>query len=149
MTTASTSFRALGTTAEVLVTDPSRLSTAASLLREELDAIDLACSRFRADSEISRLHEQAGRQVRVSGLLAEALGAALRAARLTGGLVDPTVGAAVRALGYDRDFALVEAGADLGVVSEKQRSNAVRCLRTYRTDMSQDFPDSFWLVRRW
>ncbi|GLY38595.1 FAD:protein FMN transferase [Amycolatopsis sp. NBRC 101858] len=111
MTTAARAFPALGTTASVVVTDPGRLSEAAALLSEELDAIDLACSRFRADSEISRLHEQAGRQVRVGELLAEALGAALRAARLTGGLVDPTVGAAVRALGYDRDFALISGGA--------------------------------------
>jgi thiamine biosynthesis lipoprotein len=105
--TAATAFRALGTTAEVLVTEPDRLGAAAELLHEELDAIDAACSRFRADSEISRLHENAGRQVRVGPLLAEALGVALRAARLTGGLVDPTVGQAVRALGYDRDFAEV------------------------------------------
>lgn len=111
MTTAATVFRALGTTAEVLVTDPRRLDAAASLLREELDAIDLACSRFRPDSEISRLHERAGKQVRVGPLLAEALGVALRAARLTDGLVDPTVGSAVRVLGYDRDFALVAADA--------------------------------------
>ncbi|WIY01398.1 FAD:protein FMN transferase [Amycolatopsis mongoliensis] len=111
MTTAARAFGALGTTAEIVVTDPTRLPAAVGLLREELDAIDVACSRFRADSEISRLHEQAGRQVRIGPLLAEALGTALRAARLTGGLVDPTVGAAVRALGYDRDFALVTGGA--------------------------------------
>ncbi|MGW4527105.1 FAD:protein FMN transferase [Amycolatopsis sp. NPDC004378] len=108
MTTAARAFPALGTTAEVLVTDPPKLDAAVALLHEELAAIDLACSRFRTDSEISRLHETAGRQVRVGPLLAEALGAALRAARLTDGLVDPTVGAAVRALGYDRDFALLE-----------------------------------------
>jgi thiamine biosynthesis lipoprotein len=131
VTTAARAFRALGTTASVVVTDPSRLASAAALLREEVDAIDLACSRFRADSEISRLHEQAGRQVRVGELLAEALGAALRAARLTGGLVDPTVGAAVRALGYDRDFALVA-----GVVSEKQCSNPVSHSRPAAADRS-------------
>ncbi|RSD12060.1 FAD:protein FMN transferase [Amycolatopsis eburnea] len=107
----STAFPALGTTAEVLVTDPARLSAAAELLHEELAAIDLACSRFRADSEISRLHEQAGKQVRVGALLAEALGVALRAARVSDGLVDPTVGSAVRELGYDRDFAEVAASA--------------------------------------
>ncbi|MEU8637065.1 FAD:protein FMN transferase [Amycolatopsis sp. NPDC048633] len=107
----TTAFPALGTTASVVVTDPARLLAAASLLSDELAAIDLACSRFRADSEISRLHERAGQQVRVGSLLAEALGAALRAARLTAGLVDPTVGAAVRALGYDRDFALLTGSA--------------------------------------
>jgi FAD:protein FMN transferase len=105
----TTAFPALGTTAELLVTDPARLEAALAVLREELAAIDAACSRFRPDSEISRLHEAAGREVRVGPLLAEALGVALRAARLTDGLVDPTVGAAVRALGYDRDFALVAA----------------------------------------
>ncbi|MGW3965509.1 FAD:protein FMN transferase [Amycolatopsis sp. NPDC005003] len=108
----TTAFPALGTTAELIVTNSTRLGEAAAVLREELAAIDAACSRFRADSEISRLHSAAGREVRVSPLLAEALGVALRAARLTEGLVDPTVGAAVRALGYDRDFALVAGNRD-------------------------------------
>jgi len=111
----TTAFPALGTTAELLVTDPARLATAVTVLREELAAIDAACSRFRPDSEISRLHEAAGREVRVGPLLAEALGVALRAARLTEGMVDPTVGAAVRALGYDRDFALVAADRNTAV----------------------------------
>jgi thiamine biosynthesis lipoprotein len=104
---ATTVFPALGTTARVLVTDPSALDEAGDLLRAEVDAFDLACSRFRADSEISRLHREPGREVRVSPLLADALQAALRAAWLTGGLVDPTVGAAVCALSYDRDFAKI------------------------------------------
>lgn len=115
-------FPALGTTAELVLTDSTRLGEAVALLREELAAIDTACSRFRPDSEISRLHAAAGRQVHVGPLLAEALGAALRAARLTGGLVDPTVGAAVRALGYDRDFALVTGDRDveaLGVAGDR------------------------------
>lgn len=103
-----TSFPALGTTAEVVVTDSRRLAPAVAVLREELDALDLACSRFREDSEISRLER--GRAVRVGPLLAEALAVALRAARLTDGLVDPTVATAVRALGYDRDYADVTDG---------------------------------------
>ena len=44
----------------------------------------------------------------VSPLLAEAIAVALRAARLTDGDVDPTVGAAMNAVGYDRDFSLVQ-----------------------------------------
>ncbi|HVV23837.1 MAG TPA: FAD:protein FMN transferase, partial [Pseudonocardiaceae bacterium] len=87
-----------------MVTDPNRLDVAEAVLREELVAIDEACSRFRADSEITWLHGAAGSTVRISELLTEALRVALRAADVTGGLVDPTVGAAVRALGYDRDF---------------------------------------------
>lgn len=98
---------ALGTTAVLVVTDPAGLRAAEDVLRHELAAIDAACSRFRPDSEVSRLHEQAGAAVIVSPLLAEAISVALRAAALTDGLVDPTVGQAVCDLGYDRDFAAV------------------------------------------
>lgn len=103
-------LRALGTSALLLVADPTRGEVAAEVLRAELDGIDRSCSRFREDSEISALHAAAGRPMTVGPLLGEALDAALRAAELTGGLVDPTVGDAVIALGYDRDFALI-AGA--------------------------------------
>ena len=43
----------------------------------------------------------------MDGLLIEAVGVALRAARITDGLVDPTVGEAMLGIGYDRDFAKV------------------------------------------
>lgn len=106
---AAVRFRALGTTAELMVTDPAHLDVAEEVLRDHLAAIDAACSRFRADSEISLLHERAGVTTQISELLTEALRVALRAADLTGGLVDPTVGAAVSALGYDDDFDAIDA----------------------------------------
>jgi FAD:protein FMN transferase len=99
------SMRAIGTTATVAVTDPTALDAGAQLLMEDLDAIDLACSRFRPDSELSRLHDAGGAPVQVSPLLFEAIDVACAVACATGGAVDPTVGAAVTALGYDRDFA--------------------------------------------
>ncbi|MFC4944937.1 FAD:protein FMN transferase [Pseudonocardia sp. GCM10023141] len=102
---------ALGTTAFLAVTDPDGLAPAEQVLRTELAAVDAACSRFRSDSEISQLHHKAGEPVVVGPLLAEAIGLALRTAALTNGMVDPTVGHAVRALGYDRDFAEVPADA--------------------------------------
>ena len=117
MTRTSTPARivvaALGTTALLAVAEPDALDAAERILRAELAAIDAACSRFRPDSEISRLHENAGAATLVSPLLAEALAVALRAADQTEGIVDPTVGHAVSALGYDRDFAGIEPdGAD-------------------------------------
>ena len=57
---AGVTFPALGTTASVLVTDPRARDTAAAMLAAELSAIDAACSRFRADSELSRLNRAAG-----------------------------------------------------------------------------------------
>jgi thiamine biosynthesis lipoprotein len=86
------------------VTVENRLPAAQRAVESVLEAIDLSCSRFRPDSELSRLNEANGRWVPVGPLLFEALEAALWAARTTGGLVDPTVGGSLRALGYDRDF---------------------------------------------
>jgi thiamine biosynthesis lipoprotein len=90
------------------LTDPRRLGGARVAVEHELDAIDRACSRFRLNSEIARVNASAGRAVRVSPLLAEALALALRAARLTDGDVDPTVGTALTLAGYDRDWRLLE-----------------------------------------
>ncbi|MEU4164303.1 FAD:protein FMN transferase [Actinoplanes sp. NPDC026670] len=94
-----------GTVARLVVTDPAQRDRAAGLLRAELAAVDAACSRFRPDSEIRDVCRGGGRPIVVSSLLAELVGAALDAARQTGGAVDPTIGAALCALGYDRDFA--------------------------------------------
>jgi thiamine biosynthesis lipoprotein ApbE len=96
--------RALGTLMRVVVTLPERLATAKAAADKVIAAIDQAASRFREDSELSRLNRQPGEAVRISALLAQALAAGLRGARLTNGAVDPTVGSAVRLAGYDRDF---------------------------------------------
>ncbi len=104
---ASFAFPALGTTAAMLVTDRAALETARQVLVAEVAAIDAGCSRFRADSELSRANAAAGTSVTAGPLFAEALKVALRAAELTDGMVDPTVGHAVAALGYDRTFASV------------------------------------------
>jgi FAD:protein FMN transferase len=98
---------ALGTGVRVLVTEPDALGRVCDVVREELDAIDLACSRFREDSELSRVNAAGGRETSIGPLLTEALAAGLRAARSTEGAVDPTVGGAMRRIGYDRDFASV------------------------------------------
>ncbi|MEU9245441.1 FAD:protein FMN transferase [Streptomyces shenzhenensis] len=110
---ASVSFRALGTTASLLVTDPVAMDAARRVLDAELAAVDAACSRFRPDSELSRANAAAGAAVHVSALFAEALDVALYAAETTDGVVDPTVGTAVRALGYDVTFAALRP-QDLG-----------------------------------
>ncbi len=98
------SFRAIGTTATVVVQDPAVATRAAEVLDDELRAIDLACSRFRDDSELQAVHAAAGRPVRVGSLLFGALEMAVDAAVLTGGAVDPTIGNAIAALGYDADL---------------------------------------------
>lgn len=102
-----TSFRAFGTFGALLVSRQAAARRALEILGRELRAIDLACSRFRPDSELTRLNGGSGRRHAISPLLAEALGAALRAAAATDGDVDLTCGQSLVQLGYDRDFAEV------------------------------------------
>ena len=109
MSVALARWPALGTTAEVAVTEAGALPTARRAVERELHRIDAACSRFRDDSELSALNAAGGEPVAVGPLLMEALQVALRAARATHGAVDPTVGAALVASGYDRDFAALPA----------------------------------------
>jgi thiamine biosynthesis lipoprotein len=90
-----------------MVTDARAKDTAVAILRDELDAIDRAASRFRDDSELAFLNRAAGQPVHVSDLLFRAINEGVRAAELTDGLVDPTVGDAIAVAGYDRDFAQV------------------------------------------
>ncbi len=102
---AEQTFRALGTSATLLVTDPDALAPAHELLAAELAAIDAACSRFRSDSELTKVNHARGRPVTVSALLVEALTVALAAAEVTDGDVDPTCGRSLVRLGYGQDFA--------------------------------------------
>jgi thiamine biosynthesis lipoprotein len=103
----SISFRALGTTAVIATVDPALEGEACAAGAGELDAIDRACSRFRPDSELTRVNDARGRRVSVGPLLLEALQVALGAARASDGLVDPTVGKTLRTLGYDSTFHVV------------------------------------------
>jgi len=104
-------WEALGTSAVLVVADERELNRAHAIVQRELDALDRACSRFRDDSDLARVNSQAGRTVKVDPLLIEAVDVALRAARLTGGDVDPTVGVALELAGYDRDWSLLEQAA--------------------------------------
>jgi FAD:protein FMN transferase len=88
---------------EVVVAVCERAGLAAALthVKRTVAAFDLACSSFRDDSELALLNASPGEEVVVSSLLLRAVKEALRAARLTGGAVDPTVGLALIANGIN------------------------------------------------
>jgi thiamine biosynthesis lipoprotein len=97
-------FRSMGT--EVVVTGASSEEcTAVERLFEEWDGV---FSRFRPESELNRVNGDSSRVVVLSRPFAFALRVALEAAAATDGLVDPTLGAAIEAAGYDRDFTLLD-----------------------------------------
>jgi len=99
--------RILGTTCVVISTEPEQLTAATTSALREIDAIDHACSRFRDDSDLSRVNAATGHAVAVSTVFLDALEVAVRAAAVTDGDVDPTIGRAIRLLGYDCTFSEV------------------------------------------
>lgn len=100
-------WRALGANV-TLVVEGGRLSRARAAVADLLDLVDRTYSRFRPDSELSRLNASPGQRVPISPLLAWAVETALRGARLTDGLVDPTIGRTMRLIGYDVDFSRMQ-----------------------------------------
>ena len=93
---------------------PHELSAVRALFEEW----ERVFSRFRAGSELNRVNGDPSSAVRVSPLFARVARVALDAARATGGLVDPTLGVALDAAGYDVDF------EDIGVDPRPRRATA-------------------------
>lgn len=104
---AATDWRGLGCDVRVVVVSEGDLAAAREVVDQTLAVIDRACSRFRDDSELVQLGRGSGGPMPLSPLLADAIAAALYAATVTGGDVDPTLGAELEAVGYDRDFVRV------------------------------------------
>ena len=94
-------FRAMGTDIELLV-DAAEAGEALAAAEEEFHRLEAILSRFRPESELSRLNEagslEAGPELR------EVVALALEAREETGGRFDPTVHDAVVSAGYDRSF---------------------------------------------
>jgi thiamine biosynthesis lipoprotein len=101
-------FHAVGTDCCVAVTarsaDDRRASRALAAARAEVAACEAVLSRFRPDSDLSRLNAAAGRWTAVDRRLVDALALALRARTGTAGRFDPTVLPALVAAGYDASF---------------------------------------------
>jgi thiamine biosynthesis lipoprotein ApbE len=104
-------WRALGTHVDLLVHHGDARRARAAVERVLAD-VDATYSRFRPDSELVALNARAGSTVGLSPLLTQAIEAAIRAARQTDGLCDPTIGRALIRIGYDTDFATVAGGTD-------------------------------------
>lgn len=96
-------FRAMGTDVHLLAVEapPAVLAQAEALVHQ----LDARWSRFRDDSELSRLNRAAGRPVLLPADTYDLVSTAVAAWAETGGRFDPTVGPALVASGYDRTFA--------------------------------------------
>ena len=96
-------FRAMGSDVHLLVPD-RRARDAARAVERLFSQWENVLSRFRPESELSRLNDGAGSPVAVGAILLDAVEASLEAARATGGLFDPTLRHELVRLGYDRSF---------------------------------------------
>ncbi|NUS75342.1 MAG: FAD:protein FMN transferase [Streptomyces sp.] len=98
-------FPAMGSDAHVMVVGgaPELLERA----KERIAALERLWSRFRPDSDLSRINSGAGQAVSVAPETVEVVRRAVEAWELTGGLFDPTVLTALEAAGYDRTFTKV------------------------------------------
>lgn len=112
MTTAHADWPLWSTNARLVVTDPVTLAASRRLVDGYLQQVDDAANRFREDSEIRNLVPGRDGYVGLSPVLADLMDEALMAAEFTDGDVDPTVGGAMRRLGYDRDLELVTRDGD-------------------------------------
>lgn len=101
--------------------DATTAVRAERLVRDLMDDVSRSASRFRTDSDLSRVNAAAGRLLPVRRLTLELVEAALAAARRTGGACDPTIGRHLLAAGYDVDIATLRAR---GVTARRRRCAA-------------------------
>lgn len=93
-------FEAMGTTIEVIAEDNSSLGSVRSLFGR----VERQMSRFRRDSELSVINASRRSELELSSNMLTILSVAKKLQELTGGMVDPGVGRALPAWGYDRTF---------------------------------------------
>lgn len=96
------SFRAMGTEMEIFLDADGEAEALLDGAQRELGRLESILSRFRPESELSRLNRE--RSIRVGPELLELVQRSLDARERTHGRFDPTVHDAVLDAGYDRTF---------------------------------------------
>ena len=107
MPTATLDWELWSTTARLVVTDAGQADAARAIADDVLAGVEAASSRFRSDSELLSTAHRFPAGAAVSDTLAFLVRQALAAAAQTDGDVDPTLGRALDAVGYDRDIRLI------------------------------------------
>jgi FAD:protein FMN transferase len=97
-------------------------------------SVDVACSRFRPDSELARCRPRLAGGFNASPMLALLVEQALLAAEWSGGDVDPTLGNELDALGYDRDIRSIDPFAEPQPVPPVQRQGTEPGWKRIRLD---------------
>lgn len=96
-------FESMGTQVEVIARDLGRLHATSRLFAD----LESRLSRFLPSSELSAINRSGATRIELSPLLREVMGVADQMRHATGGLVDPAVGSAVVAWGYDKTLSAI------------------------------------------
>ena len=117
-------FACFGSRCTVIVADahPAEAMAAVAQARRRLEAWHEQFSRFEPDSELTRLNENPGETVLVSPLMRRVVEAGVKAARATGGLVDPTLVSEIERAGYRSHYE----GPGLPLIAALNRAPARR-----------------------
>lgn len=107
----TSAFRSMGTDVTVVGPEHPAFDRAVDTVASRFAAEDLRFSRFRGDSELTRVNRAEEGWTEASDGFVQVVDAALAAAVATDGVFDPTVHDALIAAGYDRDFDEILAGA--------------------------------------
>ena len=104
-------FRAMGTDVELLLDaeDGEQTQSALRAVEEEFERLEAILSRFRPESDLSRLNR--GGQIEAPPDLERVVELALEARESSNGRFDPTIYNALTQAGYDRSFEQVAAEA--------------------------------------
>jgi len=106
-------FRAMGCAVEAALETDADGTALLAAVPAQVETIEALLSRFRPESELSRLNKQSGTWVQVSDILFQNVALAKHAARITDGLYNPLVLPALVANGYDRSFENLTSSAAL------------------------------------
>ena len=107
----SRSFRAMNTDVAAAVVVPEDRAREAEVALGQVQSlfaeVEATLSRFQPESDLSKLNRSAGTPYQASPLLFSAVDLALKAARESGGVFDPTILGALVGAGYDRSFEML------------------------------------------
>jgi FAD:protein FMN transferase len=135
-------FRAMGSRILALVDRDDRpVRGTLDLVPDWFEEWEAAFSRFRPESELSRLNRSARRELEVSPAMGAVLREAVGAARETDGLADPLLLDALEAAGYDRSFDPANPPAGTSRPARIDAKPDWRAIQIDRSGMKIELPD--------
>jgi len=143
-------FSAMGCDVRVLAGPSGRDddgSTAAARVRDLIETFDSELSRFKPQSELSKLNSAAESEVSVSPLLLSLVEAAIWAARTSGGLIDPTVIDQLERIGYADSLSGATPASLADALEQAPARRQARASLASRWKSISTNPDSLKIIR--